>query len=89
MWEVSAASILIVMALCVAGVFSCKYDDSLIQRVGMFLLFIGLFPSLKSVWGNDEVHIGTASATVGLAAYAIGTACKAWKFSRRERRYRR
>ena len=80
MWQVSAASLVVVMALCVVGTFSCKYDDNLFQRIGMFFIFVGFFPRLREVLATEDVTPGVWLAHLGLAMFAIGQAHKAWKY---------
>lgn len=84
MWQVSVVCLGITMALCIAGTFSCKYNDNLMQRVGMFALFIGCWPSLRDVWDFEYVSRGAVVAHIGLAAFALGTALKVWKFRPRK-----
>ena len=84
MWAVSVFCLGTVMALCVIGTFSCKYDDNLAQRVGMAMLFVGLYPRVTTIWETESLahtYI-TAEASfathVGLFLFSCGLAVKVY-----------
>lgn len=92
MWLISAASLSIVMALCVIGVFIPRkfFDDNLGQCIGMAGVFMFCWPRLMQLIEHRELTSIAMPAEaqmaghVGLALYAIGTAYKAWKHRPRD-----
>lgn len=84
---ISAASLAIVMALCFVGTFCPRryYDDNLLQRIGLAGIAVGCGPRLSlllerhSFDGTGFQPMFQVFVHVGLAAFAIGTALKAWQ----------
>jgi hypothetical protein len=69
---ISILSLLVVDLLCLAGVFSRRYQPTLLQMVGMMMI---------ALWGASELYRGYHSLPeiamhASLAMYAMGTALR-------------
>lgn len=88
-WYASVASLSLTMVLCLAGAFWPMYEETasqrvatLLQRIGMALLFIGCWPRLVVIYESREMTAaGGWVAHVGLALFAVGTAWKFYRFT--------
>lgn len=72
-------ALLTVAAICALGVFHPRYEDTLLQRIGMAVACLGAVAELAALWhGYDRInaHITT---TLGAALFALGTVVKKWR----------
>jgi len=79
-------ALLIVAAVCALGVLHPRYEDTLLQRIGMAVACLGAMAELAALWhGYDRInaHITT---TTGAALFALGTVLKKWRGPRMGRR---
>lgn len=79
-------ALLIVAAVCALGVLHPRYEDTLLQRIGMAVACLGAVAELAALWhGYDRInaHITT---TLGAALFALGTVVKKWRGPRMGRR---
>src|SRR5574341_765172 len=87
MWAISAVSLVIVMAGCLAGIFAPKhiYNDNLAQRIGMAGVFCFCWPRLAQIIDQQALSAQVVPAAaqlaghVGMACFVLGTAFKAWR----------
>ena len=65
---------------CLAGVFCHKFDDNLIQRVGLSVVCLGACLRLTETFGifPDDTK-ARYLFTYGVALYCLGTAWKFWR----------
>ena len=75
-----SASLVAIFVCCLAGTLSRKFDDNLLQRVGMSFTCIAVFARLSEVeilleYNNHIRYL----LTYGVAIYCIGTAYRAWR----------
>lgn len=82
MWMLSFASLFVTGVLCIVGTFSRHYNDTGLQRIGMFGLSVGSFGWAQAVWHQYDVSIGGWWVHVSMAVYAIGTALKVYRKQR-------
>jgi hypothetical protein len=79
-------ALLIVALVCALGVLHPRYEDTLLQRIGMAVACLGAVAELAALWhGYDRInaHITT---TTGAALFALGTVVKKWRGPRMGRR---
>lgn len=72
-------ALLIVALVCALGVLHPRYEDTLLQRIGMAVACLGAVAELAALWhGYDRInaHITT---TLGAALFALGTVVKKWR----------
>lgn len=85
-------AMLLVLGLCVLGLFAETYRDNWLQFAGLWLVVLAL--GLRLAWlcerwrATGELRLSWAliALQVGLAVYAVGTACKVVQFHRGARR---
>lgn len=85
MWIISVTSLVIVILLCLVGAFSAKFNDNLLQRLGLGLVAIAMWPRLESLveFSGYAKHMPDWTLLgqhLGLACYALGTAWKVWRY---------
>ena len=79
-------ALLVVALVCALGVLHPRYEDTLLQRVGMAVACLGAVAELAALAsGYDRInaHITT---TLGAALFALGTVLKKWRGPRMRRR---
>lgn len=79
-------ALLIVAAISALGVLHPRYEDTLLQRIGMAVACLGAVAELAALAsGHDRInaHITT---TLGAALFALGTVLKKWRGPRMGRR---
>lgn len=79
-------ALLIVALVCALGVLHPRYEDTLLQRIGMAVACLGAVAELAALAsGYDRInaHITT---TLGAALFALGTVVKKWRGPRMGRR---
>jgi hypothetical protein len=76
----TVASLLIVMTLCIAALFSRYFLDNWLQHVG--LIGIGTTSAMlaEMVVHAEYVPPQMALMAISLAVYALGTAYKVWRY---------
>ena len=79
---VSICALSIVAVLCLVGVFSSHFDDTLGQRVGMSLIAIWCIARVQTKMLDPDTEPVHLLLHIGLASYAIGTALKHWRKGR-------
>lgn len=80
-------ALLTVALVCALGVLHPRYEDTLLQRIGMAVACLGAVAELAALWhGYDRInaHITT---TLGAALFALGTVVKKWRGPHRGRRH--
>ena len=86
------ALLLLVGCLATAGVLSRRYEDSLLQRIGLSVVAITtLARSVYWMRADDEPAFEVLVGVAGLALYAAGTALKVastWRLPQALRRRR-
>lgn len=73
-------SLVVIAMTCLAGVFSHKFDDNLLQRVGLSLACMGACLRLTELF--DFFPDDTKARylfTYGVACFCMGTAWKFWR----------
>lgn len=82
MMEATVYSIaLSIIALsCLAGVFSYKFDDNLLQRIGLSVACLGALLRLTELLDMfpDDTR-ARYLLTYGIAVFCLGTAWKFWR----------
>lgn len=79
-------ALLIVAAVCALGVLHPRYEDTLLQRIGMAVACLGAVGELAALWhGYDRIN-ANITTTTGAALFALGTVLKKWRGPRMGRR---
>ena len=56
-----------------------RYEDTLLQRIGMAVACLGAVAELAALWhGYDRIN-AHITATTGAALFALGTVVKKWR----------
>ena len=74
-----SASLLIIILASMAGVFSPRFDDNLMQRIGLSLACLGAILRLLDL--SDALPINENARyllTYGVAFFSVGTALNFW-----------
>lgn len=74
--ELVALCALVVVVLCVAGLYASAYRENWMQHVGMALLTVGAAMVGWHAWTYGRASQRLAVLMAGLALYALGTARK-------------
>jgi len=69
-------AMLCVASACIVGVLSCKFKDTLLQRIGMAVTSIGAIASGVNRHENSFMCLG-----FGVAIYCVATAWKLWRMN--------
>lgn len=83
MHTVSLIALVIVAALCAAGALSHAFDDNLLQRVGLAGIGLASVALADHVARDGAVTPACGLMSLGMLAYALGTASKVIKYRRR------
>lgn len=75
-------SIFVLVALSIIGTLSRRYEDNLTQRISMALIAFGGAAYLFCQWDGLPAYNPRALLTAGCALFGIGSALKAWRYSR-------
>lgn len=78
---VYALGLVVIVALCIAGIFNRRFDDNLLQRVGLSFLASGCMALLYMRFNHveDAIELKPRIVTqIGILFYALGTALKVW-----------
>lgn len=70
----------LVALLCVVGALSPHYPDNLLQRLGLASVGLSCVALVDHVWRLHWVTPACALLSVGMLAFALGTAAKVVKF---------
>jgi len=88
-------AMLLTLGLCVIGLFAETYRDNWLQFAGLWLVVLAL--GLRLAWlceryratGELQMSWALIALQVGLAIYAVGTACKVVQHHRGAQRGRK
>lgn len=83
MHTVSLIALVLVAALCAAGALSHAFDDNLLQRVGMAGIGLASVALADHVARVGAVTPACGLMSLGMLAYALGTASKVIRYRRR------
>lgn len=73
-------SLVIIAVTCLLGVFTRKFDDNLLQRLGLSLACIGACLRLSELfWYFPDDTKARYLFTYGVAVFCLGTAWKFWR----------
>lgn len=73
-------SLAVIVTACISAVLSPKFDDNLVQRIGLAVACIGATVRLlDTVDLLDASHHSRHLLTYGVSIFCIGTAYKFWK----------
>ena len=76
------AGLLLLSAICILGIFAVKYDDRLLQRIGLSLTAAGclllVYARLYEFSSADETKLRILSLA-GVLLFAISSAIKIWR----------
>lgn len=75
-----------VAVICLVLVLSPRYDDTLLQRLGMIASSLGAFGEVNAVMRERSSSTATIVISVGVALYIIGTLRKRSVLKRHNRR---
>ncbi|MBI3103252.1 MAG: hypothetical protein HYY98_17120 [Burkholderiales bacterium] len=79
-------ALLIIAAVSALGVLHPRYEDTLLQRVGMAVACLGAVAELAALAsGYDRINAHITTST-GAALFALGTMLKKWRGPRMGRR---
>lgn len=73
------AELTIVAFICLLGVLHPRYEDNLLQRVGMACTCIGCMAQILILWRDHEGANALTVTMAGVSAFAIGTVWKKWR----------
>lgn len=79
MAALSIFSLLLVAVLCGIGTLSHKFDDNLLQRIGMGGICLSNLVLAHHVYKLDIVEPSCLVLAGGMLSFALGTAKKVWK----------
>lgn len=68
-----------VAVICMVGCFSPRYDDNMLQRIGMAVLGMGCIARVQSIWAAEVVANDWFLVHGGMALVAAGTAWKLYR----------
>lgn len=91
LWIISVVCLALTGILCVVGILSEMFDDTLWQRAGMSILAFFCFGRIVSVWDDKFISDSFFGIHLGMAMYAVATAVNSYGFHIREKmeKYRR
>jgi hypothetical protein len=73
---VYAASLAIIAVVCALAVLHPRYEDNLVQRIGMATACLGSVAELVALMAKADRFNAGAVTLAGVAAFAIGTVWK-------------
>jgi hypothetical protein len=85
LWLGSVVLLAITGILCVAGVLSEAYNDTLWQRAGLALLSFGCFGHVTSLLESHYVPWDRFLLHLGMFIFAVSTAVKCYGFHVKEK----
>ena len=75
-----SAALIIICITCISGVLYCKFDDNLLQRIGLALACMGAIVRLLDMVDLvDDSSNARYLLTYGVAVFCVGTTYKFWK----------
>lgn len=78
----SLIALVLVAALCAVGALSHAFDDNLLQRVGMAGVGLAAVALADHVWRVGSITPACGLMSIGMLAYAAGTASKVVQYRR-------
>lgn len=88
LWLLSCFCLVLTAAICIVGVFSSHFDDTLLQRLGMAILCFFCAGRAGTIWMARDVNPDWFGVHLGMAVFAVGTALKIYALCAKERRER-
>lgn len=88
--SVASVVLLLILLACVYGTLGRRFDDNLLQRLGMASMGLGALAELWHITqAGEQITRGELAIYCGVLAFAVGIAIKVRHFWRVEQRYQR